>query len=662
MKAYPRISYKSDSIYTFFDFKEIFAYYSKGLFFVEDRLVDFKKHVDYHAALLKRVESYKDYDQWSVQDIYMAIKSFRQSFGIEVNYPEYEPAFDGINQMDLFAKMKEDNVVYYRKRDGYQRVLEYLLALYPDMEECRGQMNESDLLLDFSDEGLLEGCQRGHVFVVCCPDSYYTKALLNYIKGMSFVYIPKKLNMFECVPLVTRSQLTFSQLNELYQNFGAGIYDMNLQELRTLDPMLFINIYQNDGRRLPVSIGSGENLEEQKEQTVLNALSGFSGVSYVSAYFDENMERTKIPYGSSSSGILVHGVKIKDGRQSHVMLGNGKDNLRTLVRGSKGVHLYSNFLFFLTPKVKNDYNRLREDRLMEQMDSGGGHLDYQKHDGMESFPLYHKACFGLRKDGTFSFFRTYPKTGYIEIGDKRFDFDEKAINGENQELIVYTPALSINNEEKRILVGDGRLNVVMIQDEIICIRKGDVVMPSVGIVLSFKDLSVFDDAKQLQNGYIDKSGLKISIHLEDACYKELEYGFGGGILLIDDGVTFDLETLNQEGWLSPLSKQTQDSAIEKPTKHPRTALGMCENGELVILVYSGRNPMTSGATYDEMVAIARKLYPDIRYLINVDGGGSALMGLSVDGVFMELSYPATSQSNVSGMCRSINTALDVKIG
>lgn len=662
MKSYPRISYKSDTIYTFFDFKEILAYYSKGLFFVVDQLVDLKKHANYHAALLNKVENYKDYDEWSVEEIYMSIKSLRQSFGIEVKYQEYEPVFDGINQLDLFEKMKEGHVVYYRKRDGYQKVLEYLLTLYPDMKEYNGQINESDLLLDFSDEGLLEACRKGNVFVACYPDSYFTKALLNFVKGMSFVYVPKIVNLLKCVPLVTRSKLTFSQLNELYRTYSEKIYDMNLEELQALDPMLFINIYQNDGRRLPVSIGKGDTLEEKKEQTVLNVLSDFSGVNYISAYFNSDLERVKIPYNSSSFGILVHGVKIKDGRKSRVMMGNGKDNLRTLVKDSKGVHLYSNFLFFLTPKVKNDYNRMREDRPMEQMDLGNGHLDYQKHDGFESFPLYHKACFGLRKDGTFSFFRTYPKNGYIKIGDKHYTFNEKSINGKDQDLIIYTPALFINNEEKQILVGDGRLNVVMVQDEIICIRKGDVLMPSVGIVLSFKDLSIFKDAKELKDGYLDKSGIKISIHLEDECFKELEYGFGGGILLIDNGQTFNLDTLKEEGWLSPLSKQTQDTAIEKPAKHPRTALGMCDSGELVILVYSGRNPMTSGATYDEMVAIARKLYPDIRYLMNVDGGGSSLMGLSVDGVFMELSYPATSQSNVSGMCRSVNTALDVKIG
>lgn len=662
MKAYPRISYKTDSIYTFFDFKEIFAYYSKGLFFVEDRLVDLQKHANYHTALLKKVECFKDYDSWPVQDIYMDIKSFRQSFGIEVDYPKYEPLFDGINQFDLFEKMKKGRVVYYRKRDGYQKVLKYLFTLFPDMKEYHGQMDESDLLLDFSDEGLLEGCQKGNVFVACCPDSYYAKALLNYIKGMSFVYVPKNINLLECVPLVSRSKLTFSQLDELYRSFGTKIYEMSLETLQALDPMLFINIYQNDGRRLPVVVGDENNLEEQKEQVVFNILSNYPGVSYISAYFDKDMKRIKIPYGSSSSGILVHGVKIKDGRKSRVMMGNGKDNLRTLVKDSIGVHLYSNFLFFLTPKVKNEYNRMREDRPMEQMDLVNGHLDYQKHDGFESFPLYHKACFGLRKDGTFSFFRTFPKNGYIKIGDKHYTFNEKSINGKDQELIIYTPALSINSEEKQILVGDGRLNVVMVQDEIICIRKGDVLMPSVGIVLSFKDLSIFKDAKELKYGYLDKSGIKISIHLEDECFKELEYGFGGGILLIDNGQTFNLDTLKEEGWLSPLSKQTQDTAIEKPAKHPRTALGMCDGGELVILVYSGRNPMTSGATYDEMVAIARKLYPDIRYLMNVDGGGSSLMGLSVDGVFMELSYPATSQSNVSGMCRSVNTALDVKIG
>ena len=107
--------------------------------------------------------------------------------------------------------------------------------------------------------------------------------------------------------------------------------------------------------------------------------------------------------------------------------------------------------------------------------------------------------------------------------------------------------------------------------------------------------------------------------------------------------------------MSPLSRQTQESALHKLAKHPRTAIGTTQKGELVILVYSGRTTCSSGADYREMIHIARQLYPDIQNLMNVDGGGSAVLGLSHEGSFMELSVPATSQGSCVGMVRPIHT-------
>ena len=75
----------------------------------------------------------------------------------------------------------------------------------------------------------------------------------------------------------------------------------------------------------------------------------------------------------------------------------------------------------------------------------------------------------------------------------------------------------------------------------------------------------------------------------------------------------------------------------------------------MILVFSGRTWRSTGADYREMITIVRRLFPDVKSLMNVDGGGSAMLGMTQDGKFMELSCPSTSIGSIVGMVRPINT-------
>ena len=115
--------------------------------------------------------------------------------------------------------------------------------------------------------------------------------------------------------------------------------------------------------------------------------------------------------------------------------------------------------------------------------------------------------------------------------------------------------------------------------------------------------------------------------------------------------------LEEEGWMSPLSRQTQETEVHKMARHPRTAVGTTKNGDFFVLVFSGRTLLSAGADYGHMCAIAKKLFPDVQSMMNVDGGGSSMLGASIGGSFMELSYPATSMGSCAGMVRQINTVL-----
>ncbi len=119
--------------------------------------------------------------------------------------------------------------------------------------------------------------------------------------------------------------------------------------------------------------------------------------------------------------------------------------------------------------------------------------------------------------------------------------------------------------------------------------------------------------------------------------------------------------LAREGWASPLSAQTQESDIAALARHPRTAIGLTLAGALLILVFSGRSTVSAGADYVEMCEIARRLVPDVTDLMNVDGGGSAMLGVAAGWRFVEYSWPSSSFDSLPGMVRPVNSLFHVTL-
>ena len=226
---------------------------------------------------------------------------------------------------------------------------------------------------------------------------------------------------------------------------------------------------------------------------------------------------------------------------------------------------------------------------------------------------------------------------------------------------------------------------MIIQDKIHCIRRGDVVLPSIGVVISLNEaygqqLLAGLGLTEQEDGYFDVDGLTLEVILDGPTqidpeeWQQVEWAYGGGLTLVTEGQSiYGAEDIRQmeeetgtirsreEGWLSPLSRQTQESALHVLVKHPRTAIGMAKNGDLFVLVFSGRTRMSTGADYQEMCHIAKTLIPDVESMMNVDGGGSSVLGMTIDGHFMELSYPATSMSSCAGMVRKVNTVLCLEV-
>lgn len=601
------------------------------------------------------------------------------------------------------------------------------------------ERNEAALFV-YGEEGLLH-CRnlRIDAVVQAVPTGYCARALVGQPEGgrPCVVYVPKHYDMVSRVGLTKRTEISYRQLYLLWKAYGGGIYRMSAEELYRQYPQYFLNIYGNETKggeafcpeaetgypiqiRWPEETGeNGGNVIKQygilRDQAVSSFLDGQPEFTYVSAYFDEKLERADIPWGSTvqQPGILVHGIRTGRAERSRILRLDGSRPLRQQLRekaipqnredGTAAVQIFSNFLFFLTPKLAGLYNELRKDRPREQIAVTGGHLDYMlcRESGkrMETFPLYRKACIAMKADGSFLMFHYRLGGGVIsvsgcEIRWEAEDVDRIDPKASHRPVQVYTPYMSgtdeaeaCKTEEYRCLVGEGRLNLVIVQERIVCVRRGDVVLPSIGVVISL-DASRGQEFLQKtgcglrENGYYDCDGLELTVELDGPAgipeeqWRQVRWAYGGGLSLIVDGChvygaeesentdagsdggrKHQTDWIREEGWLSPLSRQTQETEIHRLAKHPRTAIGMTENGDLFVLVFSGRTLLSTGADYREMCRIAGKLFPDVRYMMNADGGGSSVLGLAVNGYFMELSYPATSFGSCAGMVRPVNTVL-----
>ncbi|MBQ6701687.1 MAG: phosphodiester glycosidase family protein [Clostridia bacterium] len=519
------------------------------------------------------------------------------------------------------------------------------------------------------------------------PVGYYAQAVTGLWSGEGcIVYVPKGFDVTKYVPLTQKTRLNYSILYSLWLEYGDMIYEKDVDSLYRQYPSYFVNVYSGRKSELPLDIkaDSISDFDRQLDEGLRDYLSSFENAEYKSAYFDEKLEMRDICYDPTQkqNGILVQAVKVKKAEKARVIsCEKGKTPRHTFEKiNDTGTGIVSNFLFFMTPKLGILYNDLRKDRLFEQADAASGHLDYMLSDGKETFPLFSKACIAMKNDGRFLFFNHRLGGGRVTVSGIDFVWKACDVNSDDSAIRVYAPSYASKDRDAdrntyRIAVGEGRINIVILRDKVTCIRNGDVLLPSVGIVLSLEQnaaLPLLEKCAPLGEGYYDVSGLTLDVSLDPPEgitpdeWNKVIWAYGGGLTLIRNGDGLcDGDNMNrwfdEEGWTNPLSRQTQESNLHSLVKHPRTAIGCTGDGSLVILVFSGRTWRSTGADYSEMITVARRLFPNIKYLMNCDGGGSAMLGMVHEGNFLELSFPSTSSGSCAGQVRPINTVFYIPI-
>ena len=708
-RCFLRGALRQDALYNFFRFREVYLSFSKKQMAatrMEDGWAERMAQLGlaerellqrYESRILARFARLEEFDDWSPVDIYRCVRDIRREvFGkaeeqlwqlLAQEGVAFKPSIDQshikrrllaeqdtltvvLTQPELTALMEED-----LKKAGGKQILR--LDALPEKPE--------GAVLYYGEEGLLE-CRNLTVpaVVTAVPAGLHAQAVTGLWNGEGcVVYIPAGYDITPHVPMNSKTRLNFSLLAALERMYGEEIYTMPVEELYCCYPVFFVNIYGGKETRLPLCPEQAENLadfDRQLDDRLASFLGGFSGVEYAAAYFDKDLHRTPICYDAAQpqEGILVHGIRVRQSAGAKVMQCQKDTTPRAMFEKMQlsGTALVSNFLFFMTPKLGALYNDLRANRPHEWADAASGHLDYMLKRGenpVETFPLFGKTCIGMRRDGSFLFCNFFLGGGQVDISGIPYRWEKADVNGDG-DIRIYTPMYSTadmdaNRDTYCKAVGEGRVNVVILRDKVTCIRRGDVLLPSVGVVLSLTEEAAAPLLRKcvaLEDGYFDESGLTLRVELDapegvdPEDWAQVQWAYGGGMTLIRDGVGIcDGDRMDawfaSEGWATPLSRQTQESNLHTLAKHPRTAIGCAQNGDLLVLVFSGRTWRSSGADYREMVAIARSLFPDVHTLMNGDGGGSAMLGLVHEGEFLELSCPSTSTYSCAGQVRPINT-------
>lgn len=713
---------RQDVLYNFFRFRDL-SISSKKTSLEVTRITDGtadglersgyitpEQNARYKKSVVSRLTPVDILDDIPVEEIYSHVHKIRKEFfgdaldqyltQLAHNAPDFIP--DGINQQAKKAELlaAAHTVIFVLtdvslwkqfqqdlKNVQGKQILVIRTGLVPQDLQPQAQSGSFDpqktVLLFYGEEGLT-ACHGLTVdaIVHSRTEGYHARAITGLWEGQNcLVYVPRGMDMPQHVPLTSKTRLNYSIISRLWQDHGDQVYNLSVPQLYSRYPRYFINVYSGKPSALPLHPHAERlsDFDRQLDDGLRAYVSNFPNAQYLCSYFDRELKPAPICYSAEKQpGILVQAAKVKSAAGAQVLSCEKGITPRQMFQKAQlpGTALVSNFLFFMTPKLGILYNDLRQDRPMEQADAASGHLDYMKTEVQETFPLFRKACIGKKEDGSFVFFNFRLGGGTVRISGEQFRWEAHDVDTGR----IYTPYYSFADRDAqrdtyKKSVGENRINVVLLRDKVTCIRRGDVLLPSVGVVLSLDEQEaapLLKKCKPLENGYYDVSGLSLQVQLDPpadiSCeeWAKVRWAYGGGLTLIRNGIGLcdddHMEAwFDEEGWTSPLSRQTQESNLHSLAKHPRTAIGCTKDGSLIILVYSGRTWRSTGADYKEMIAIARQLFPDVQYLMNCDGGGSAMLGLVAEGEFLELSYPSTSSGSCAGQVRPINTVFYVPV-
>ncbi len=216
-----------------------------------------------------------------------------------------------------------------------------------------------------------------------------------------------------------------------------------------------------------------------------------------------------------------------------------------------------------------------------------------------SSPLYRRSVFGVTDDDTL-IFGNPDFSGTLKADSVSLKIDSVNQPRKVNQLVIYTPEYS-----RSTLTADEGLELVLVKGKIVGIHKNDALIPPDGVVIS---------AGGEKAAMLAQLNLGQSVELDysiDKPWNSIRHAVCGGPRLLENGKT----SINGK-------EEKFDSSIVNG-RHPRTAVALTFDGDLLFIVVDGRSKRSAGMKLDELASYLRTI--GARHAINLDGGGSSSM-------------------------------------
>ncbi|MDD3148758.1 MAG: phosphodiester glycosidase family protein [Candidatus Riflebacteria bacterium] len=216
-----------------------------------------------------------------------------------------------------------------------------------------------------------------------------------------------------------------------------------------------------------------------------------------------------------------------------------------------------------------------------------------------SSPLYKRSVFGVTEDDTL-IFGNPDFSGVLRSGKLSVKIDAVNQPRRGNSLVVFTPEYA-----RSTLTDEDGVEMVLVKGKVVGIHEKDALIPPDGVVVSAGG----EKASELSQLKLGQSvELDYSI---DRPWNTIRHAVCGGPRLIENG----RKSINGK-------EEKFDHSIVHG-RHPRTAVAMTFDGDLLLVVVDGRSQRNAGMKLEELADYLRTL--GARHAINLDGGGSSSM-------------------------------------
>lgn len=245
-------------------------------------------------------------------------------------------------------------------------------------------------------------------------------------------------------------------------------------------------------------------------------------------------------------------------------------------------------------------------------------------------PLFNKPAFIIYKDGTLDIRKVNSSAGFrIKGGSGELEFKADHYNKHSASEPCFYDLLYENEE----ITGGGNVIVRLagntVKEIISTSSNENVPVIPVGITLSIP--------KNLFSDVIFNEGKALNIQLDEPKeepyrWAEISYAIEAGPMLIENNKL--AVNMEGEGWKTANSIKTQAARLDfTDMRGPKIAVGITEEGKLMVIMVNGRLRESVGATHFDMADILLKY--GAHKAMGFDPGGSST--LVIDGKIMNIS-------------------------